>query len=63
MKARIMSDEFDVRKPDHLLLPAYPLTNFPGISYFGLWYGISYLHLPNTDVIWPKKTQSSNPAD
>lgn len=59
MKARIMSDEFDVRKPDHLLLLVYPLTKFPGISHFGLWYG----HLPNTEQVspsTPEKITSSN---
>jgi hypothetical protein len=63
MKARIMSDEFDVRKPDHLLLLVYPLTNFPGIFHFGLWYGILHLHLPNAEQVspsTPEKITSSN---
>ena len=53
MKSTIVSDKFEVRKPDHLLLPVYPLTKFPGISHFDSWCGTLHLHLPNGEQVSP----------
>lgn len=53
MKSTIVSDEYDVRKPDPLLSTVYPLTKFPGISHFGPWCGVFHLHLSNAEQVSP----------